>query len=87
MVKKWLENSLIEVLPWPAQFPDLKLIENLGEIVNVTINRENCKTKDLFETEKVACESISPVIINNLMSSMPKRWTCVTQNKGFAKKY
>lgn len=88
VVKEWFQNNLIEVLRWPAQSPDLNPIENLWEIVNLKINRENCKTKEnLFEAVKIAWEAISPDIINNLISSMPKRCACVIQNKGFATKY
>ena len=59
VVKEWFQNNLIEVLPWPDQFPGLNPIENLWKIVNLIINRENCKTKeDLFEAAKIACEVI-----------------------------
>lgn len=43
--KTWLQQNAIEVLDWPAQSPDLNPIENLWEIVNSKINRENCSTK------------------------------------------
>ena len=68
------------VLPWSAEFPDLKTIKNLWETVNLKINRENYKTKEyLFEAAKIiSWEAISPEIINNLISSVPKRCTsCV----------
>lgn len=86
--KTWLQQNGIEVLKWPAQSPDLNPIENLWEIVNTKINRENCTTKvALFEAIKVAWYSISADVIGNLISSMPKRCAAVIQSKGFATKY
>ena len=82
--KEWLQNNRIQVLNWPAQSPDLNLIENLWEeIVNMKINRENCKNKaDLFQVLKIAWEGITLDTISNLISSMPRKCACVIQNKG-----
>lgn len=86
--KTWLQQNAIEVLDWPAQSPDLNPIENLWEIVNSKINRENCSTKEaLFEAVKEAWYNISPEIISNLISSMPKRCSEVIKNNGLSTKY
>ena len=86
--KEWLQNNRIQVLNWPAREIDLNPIESLWEIVNMKINRENCKNKaNLLQDFKIAWEGITLDIINNLILSMPRRCVCVIQNKGFATKY
>lgn len=87
-VKEWFVANKIEVLQWPAQSPDLNPIENLWEIVDRKIERENCKNKDsLFVQVERAWESISIDVLNNLIESMPRRCAAVLKNKGFATKY
>ncbi|GAB0099677.1 hypothetical protein DMENIID0001_155640 [Sergentomyia squamirostris] len=37
LTKAWLAEKKIKLLPWPARFPDLNLIENLWGILANTV--------------------------------------------------
>ena len=72
----------------PAQSPDLNPIENLWEIVDRKILRDNCKNlEDLFRQAEIAWNTIPGEIISNLIESMPRRCKEVLKNKGYATKY
>ena len=74
-------NFGMQVSSINPQSPDLNPIENLWEIVNMKINRENCKNKaNLFQALKIAWEGITLDTINNLISSMSRR--CSHLHKG-----
>lgn len=50
VVKDWIAKEKIRVMKWPAQSPDLNLIENLWEITNRQIRKVTIRNKDqLFE--------------------------------------
>lgn len=88
VVKSWLAEKNITVMEWPPQSPDLNPIENLWEIVNQRIDRNNVRnTNELFINIKEAWSSIPATIINNLIASMPRRCAAVIKNSGFATKY
>lgn len=88
-VRDWLERKKVEVIEWPAQSPDLNPIENLWEIVNKRVNREQVAgNKDkLFEAVQTAWYQIPKQIIDNLIDSMHRRCVAVIKNKGYAIDY
>lgn len=87
-VKEWFKNNKINVLKWPAQSPDLNPIENLWDIVDRKINRDDCRNADeLFRQVEIAWNEISGEILSNLIESMPRRCKEVLKNKGYATKY
>lgn len=88
VVKKWFKTQKIDMLDWPPQSPDINPIENLWQIVEQKIVRDNVRTKDqLFDQIKKAWSEVSPDVIRNLIESMPRRLRAVIENKGFATKY
>ena len=84
VVKEWFGLKKIEVMKWPAQSPDLNPIENLWELVDRRIVRQDHVRQDTFFTQvKQAWESIP----TNIIASMPRRCEAVLKNNGFATKY
>lgn len=88
VVKSWFAENRVTVMEWPPQSPDLNPIENLWEIVNQKIDRENCTSSTiLFQRLEDAWKSIPTSVIDNLIASMPRRCQAVINNNGFATKY
>uniref|UniRef100_A0A0K8W065 Transposable element Tc1 transposase n=1 Tax=Bactrocera latifrons TaxID=174628 RepID=A0A0K8W065_BACLA len=89
VVKDWLLEEQVCVMRWPAQSPDINPIENLWEIVNRQINREQVhgNKNKLFDALKQAWDGIKDTHINNLISSIPKRCAAIIKNNGYPIKY
>jgi transposase len=92
--KSWKENKSIEILPWPAQSPDLNPIESLWNILEKRI-RNRIKKYDSSLTNKnnffIALKeewySIEEDQLIKLVNSMPNRVNAVIENKGYPTKY
>jgi hypothetical protein len=53
--KEWLERNQINVMDWPAQSPDMNLIENLWQIVDQRLPKREKKpanTEELWDMVK-----------------------------------
>lgn len=88
--KTWKTKNNINVLPWPAQSPDLNPIENLWNELKRRIRTHEIKVKnkkELFSLLKDEWYKTNPKIINNLIESMPRRITAVLKSKGNPTKY
>lgn len=86
----WLKQNKIKVLNWPAQSPDLNPIENLWEIIDKKIRKNEIQPKncdELWEIIKHEWNNIDLNIIRSLYLSMTKRIQAVYDKKGGYTKY
>jgi transposase len=89
-VQEWLSNQEFDVLPWPAQSPDLNPIEHLWSEVKRKLNKFDCPPKgilELWERIEATWNDITPQICQNLIASMPRRINDVIKAKGKWTKY
>lgn len=88
--KDWKENKFIEILPWPAQSPDLNPIESLWNELEIRIRKHNPRPtnkKDFFAALKEEWYKIDENRITRLVKNMPNRIIAVLENKGNPTKY
>lgn len=88
--KSWKENNSIEILPWPAQSPDLNPIENLWNDLETRIRKRKPMPKnknDFFIALKEEWYKIDENRLIRLVKSMPNRVNAVLENKGNPTKY
>ena len=82
---KWFEQQHISVLEWPANSPDLNIIENVWGIISRDIYGQN-KTYHSIPQLKEAIlrswEKLDINIIQNLYKSMPNRIYKLIEKKG-----
>ena len=77
----------MNVIEWPAQSPDLNLIENLWADVKKVVAAAKPTTKEsLWNVDKEAWSEIPLKRCQDLVNSMPRR-VAIIANKGHAAKY
>jgi len=89
-VQEWLSSQEFDVLPWPAQSPDLNPIEHLWSEVKRKLNKFERPPKgmlELWERIEATWNEIIPQICQNLIDSMPRRIIDVIKAKGRWTKY
>ena len=86
--QKFLEDSGIRVVKWPAQSPDLNPIENWWSILKRKIREdEKIGNNVLWEVIQCQWENISRRYMRKLVRSMPKRLKEVIAMKGMNTHY
>lgn len=86
--KEWFRVSMVDVMPWPAQSPDLNPIEHLwGDIKKSVAEVKPSNTAQLWNAVREAWERIPLKRCRDLIDSMPRRCAAVIKNKGYSTKY
>ena len=86
--KKWFEDHGITVLSWPANSPDLNVIENLWGIMKRKLQKYRCSNlKQLKASIEQVWKSVTPEDCGKLVASMPLRIQAVIEASGAATKY
>lgn len=81
--QRFLEENNIDVLPWPAQSPDLNPIENLWSQLQEQVDRRVVHGFDqLWETALEIWNGLDVQILQNLVDSMPRRIQAVIEAGG-----
>jgi transposase len=86
----WFQNNNFNVLPWPAQSPDLNPIEHLWNHIKRRLVEYEVEPKGILELwERVEEEwnKIDAEVCQNLIESMPRRVAAVLKAKGGYTKY
>lgn len=87
---KWLEDHNITLLEWPAQSPDINVIEHLwGHIKRELAKypRAPSGVWELWERVVEVWNNIPPEVCQNLIESIPRRLEAVIKAKGGHTKY
>lgn len=86
--QRFLAEHHIEVIPWPAQSPDLSPIENLWAHIQREVDAMPVNGFDgLWAAAQEVWQNIPDQLIANLISSMPRRCQLVIDALGGSIKY
>ena len=83
--QKWFEDHNIQVLPWPAQSPDLNPIEHLWGHLKRQLKKYPTQPKgvhELWDRLVVEWNNIPPETCQKLIESMPRRIKAVIKAEG-----
>ena len=89
-IKTWMEEFGVDELDWPAQSPDLNLIEDLWDELEQRLRTRPSGPTSVFDLTNVLLEEWSKIPINtllNLVDSLPRRVEAVLAAKGGAMSY
>jgi len=84
-VQTFLEENAVEVLPWPAQSPDLNPIEHAWDMLQRRVLREDGHFEnhdELFAGLQEAWRAIPQADLDHLIQSMQRRCRAVINSRG-----
>ena len=87
---QWKQDNNLPVMTWPAQSPDINIIENLWRYLKIRLQRRAHlirSKKDLINTATSIWTSMTPTFIKSLNSSIPKRIRNVLRVNGAITNY
>ena len=87
---RWKEDNQIQTLPWPAQSPDLNIIENIWRLLKIKLQNQLHRIKNADDLVRIVREIwnvITPQYIEDLYQSIPRRIRAVIRAKGSITKY
>jgi len=90
VARSFLKSSNIELLPWPAQSPDINPIENIWSHIEVRIRQRDSQPSSVAQLEQWVKEEWDAVPVKyyrNLIKSMPRRVQAVLAANGGPTKY
>lgn len=90
IVKRWFSEQEFTVVKWPANSPDLNIIEHVWALLKHRLNQYEVEPKDLnelWERVQYEWENLQPEFIQGLYESMPRRIKAVLRSKGGLTKY
>lgn len=88
LAKQWFSNQKVNIMEWPAQFPNVNPIENLWLDVKKSVGKTNPTNKnELWQAIKAAWYAIPVERCQRLVDSMPRRCQAVLKCKGYTTKY
>ena len=84
IVSDWFNSNKIQLLPWPANSPDLNPIENLWSWLDHKLGKEQLyNLEDLKSSISHHLKNVPDEVIKTLMNSMPERvQECLKTNGG-----
>ena len=90
LAQNWFQTNGIDVLPWPAQSPDMNPIEHLWDHLKKRLKEYSHPPGgilELWERVEKEWEKIPKEVCQNLIESMPRRVAAVIKAKGGYTKY
>jgi Transposase/DDE superfamily endonuclease len=88
--KNWFQTHNLELLSWPAQSPDLNIMENIWAILKRRLGQYEVPPngmRELWDRVQVEWEKIGAEDCQKLIMSMPDRCKAVIKAKGGHTKY
>ncbi|GFT62251.1 transposable element Tcb1 transposase [Trichonephila clavipes] len=81
----FFDNHQIKLLPWPARFPDLSLIENMWSMVAQRLTQITplaATTDQLWQRVEATWSAVPQEHTQSFFESMPRRVAAVISSKG-----